>query len=1032
MELFKLLGTIAIENSDAIKAVDNAVNEAEKAGREMSTAFKKVGSAVEEGFDTEKINKASESIEDAASKAEQSENKMTDAFDKVRDAIKEDFVTDDIDEAQKSIDDTADKSESLANKITEAFKKIGKKTIDVAKSFEELTNTAKDQEAKLADLKSKYQELCISQGKNSKEAKDCANEIRKLSSELADNKNALKDAEDAADRFDKTLKDTAEDAGSFKDKLSNAFKSITTAGAAIGGSLVAAVEGTREYRVSMGKLETAFTTSGHSAETAKGVYNELNSVLGDSDVAVEAANHLAKLTDNQKDLNTWTNICTGVFATFGDSLPIEGLTEASNETAKTGQLTGVLCDALNWAGVYEDDFQAKLDKCTNEQERQKLITETLNGLYEESAENYRANNEELIEAEKANGRLKDAMAELGAAGEPVLTAIKNGIADIAEKAVPKISDIIDKLKELKQWFDEHETVVTVLAAAIVALTSAVVAYKTAMGIASLIQSVSKAMEGMTLAQAALNAVMSLNPIGLVIAAITALVAAFVILWNKSDAFRNFWISAWNKIKSVVTSAASTIKSKVTALGNAIVNAFKSLPSKMASIGKNIVQGLWNGISNAKSWILSKIKGFGESILSGIKGFFGIHSPSTVMRDEVGKQLALGVAEGISKNKDYAKKSATDLAKVILDAATKKLDTFKTYNDMTLAEEAAFWDNIRKQIASGTDERLTADKNYLSAKKSLDEKLQAAEDEYQKKIDETNQKIEDRAKNILNSFKLFDEFDQGEDVQGSTLIKSLETQVDALEKWHEQIGVLKEKLGDTDLFESIQEMGVLSLKQVEALNNMSEEQLEAYAEMYDKRQQLAKEQAQDELADENAKTIAEAYQTWVDTCSDLGVTVKDTNTEMEKSVETSMKNIVDNVSKKMEATAQAVKTGIETIKDAFNSLSTLNISMPDISATGAAELRNEGKDKKLTAFSIKPNNSKAETGTSSDTVNNIAAAVSNSNKSIVSDILNGLAGLGVGAAKIPEKIVTQVQLDKKTIAEATYDYTAQRGSKLVGV
>lgn len=115
----------------------------------------------------------------------------------------------------------------------------------------------------------------------------------------------------------------------------------------------------------MGKLETAFTTSGHSATTAKDTYNTLNSVLGDSDVAVEAANHLAKLTDNQKDLNTWTDICTGVFATFGDSLPIEGLTEAANETAKTGQLTGVLADALNWAGVNEDEFQAKTGQLHN-------------------------------------------------------------------------------------------------------------------------------------------------------------------------------------------------------------------------------------------------------------------------------------------------------------------------------------------------------------------------------------------------------------------------------------------------------------------------------------------------------------------------------------------------------------------------------------------------------------------------------------------------------------------------------------------
>lgn len=66
---------------------------------------------------------------------------------------------------------------------------------------------------------------------------------------------------------------------------------------------------------------------------------------------------------------------------------------------------------------------------------------------------------------------------------------------------------------------------------------------------------------------------------------------------------------------------------------------------LLDVGKNIVKGLWNGINNAKDWVLDKIKGFGKAILNGIKGIFGIHSPSTVFRDQVGKNLALGIGEG---------------------------------------------------------------------------------------------------------------------------------------------------------------------------------------------------------------------------------------------------------------------------------------------------------------------------------------------------------------------------------------------------
>lgn len=80
-------------------------------------------------------------------------------------------------------------------------------------------------------------------------------------------------------------------------------------------------------------------------------------------------------------------------------------------------------------------------------------------------------------------------------------------------------------------------------------------------------------------------------------------------------------------------------------------------SGMLDVGRNLVQGLWNGINNAKEWVLSKIRGFGSAILDGIKSIFGIHSPSTVFRDEVGKNLALGLGEGFT---DEMKHVASDM------------------------------------------------------------------------------------------------------------------------------------------------------------------------------------------------------------------------------------------------------------------------------------------------------------------------------------------------------------------------------------
>lgn len=131
--------------------------------------------------------------------------------------------------------------------------------------------------------------------------------------------------------------DEAKDAESKVDGFVNQLNTglnnaLAVGGAALGGLVAgffATGEASQEFIEDMGKLETAFTTSGHSAEAGKKTYEELVGILGETDQAVEASNHLAKLTDNEKDLQKWTEICTGVYATFGDSLPIEGLTEAA-------------------------------------------------------------------------------------------------------------------------------------------------------------------------------------------------------------------------------------------------------------------------------------------------------------------------------------------------------------------------------------------------------------------------------------------------------------------------------------------------------------------------------------------------------------------------------------------------------------------------------------------------------------------------------------------------------------------------------
>lgn len=214
---------------------------------------------------------------------------------------------------------------------------------------------------------------------------------------------------------------------------------------AVGGAMVSITENTREYRNEMGKLETAYQSAGFETEAATDTYRSLNAVLGDTGQAVEAANHLAKLCDTEEELSTWTDICTGVYATFGDSLPIEGLTEAANETAKVGAVTGPLADALNWAGVSEDEFNESLAECTSEQERQILIASTLNDLYKDASDTYKEVNKDILEANEAQDKLNSAMAGIGAIAEPVVSQFKSLFADFLTQSTPMLQQLADDL-----------------------------------------------------------------------------------------------------------------------------------------------------------------------------------------------------------------------------------------------------------------------------------------------------------------------------------------------------------------------------------------------------------------------------------------------------------------------------------------------------------------------------------------------------------------------------------------------------------
>ena len=444
-----------------------------------------------------------------------------------------------------------------------------------------------------------------------------------------------KDSEKGASQMDKAFK-------ALGTGITNAMKGMATTLAAAGAAFLALGASTEEYRNQQAQLITAFEAAGGSAETATKTYNGLYRVLGDGGQAQEAAQHLAKLTTNQRALGDWTKICQGIYATFGASLPIEGLTEAANETAKTGQLTGALADALNWAGVNEEEFQAQLDACVSESQREALIRGQLNKIYGEAAEMYESNNAQVLAQRDAQAALQAQTAKLGEAVAPVITAFTSFAADALAVVVPYIqqlaADYLPLLQEALAGAAEHlGTVMSFLADnwdIIITIAAVIGGIAAAIGLYNTVAAVKAAMAalevstvwGLVAAYAAQAVAMAaaLAPYILIVAAIAAVVAAIIYCVKHWDEIKAKIIEVWGIIKEWTLETVEKIKAwiselveKVVAffvnLKDKVVAAVLALKDKIVNTFTTIKDGITEKIGAAKDWVVSSF----EAIKSGI-------------------------------------------------------------------------------------------------------------------------------------------------------------------------------------------------------------------------------------------------------------------------------------------------------------------------------------------------------------------------------------------------------------------------------
>lgn len=496
-----------------------------------------------------------------------------------------------------------------------------------------------------------------------------------------------------------------------------------------------------QYNATIEQLATSFEVMTGSATKAKDVVEELKrfgaetpyELLGlanttqllmqygfTADDAIETTKQLGDISQGSAD--KMTSIATG-FAQMSSAGKVNlqdikqmingGFNPLQEISKSTGESMASLYDRVSKGTMSIDEIKDSMVRATS-----------AGGQFYKSMEK---------QSQTLNGQistLKDNFMEfLGTALQPISNLLKDYI-------IPAINDILTGGENLQAFIQEHQTAIIIITGIIATLATAIGAYTIAMNLSSIALGIyTTATTIATAVSTAFGAVMAFitSPITLVILAIGALITIIVLLVKNWDTVKEKTLEIWNKIKTffketldkiiqwfkelpgrMLNALANTLNSIVNWLSNmkakasegarsvvnGILSFFKNLPGNMLEIGKNIVKGIFNGINNMAGWLFNKIKGFKDAVLNKFKSFFGIHSPSTLFRDKIGKFLALGIGEGFTDN---VKKAYSQMQNAV-DTETSKLSSNLTASNSV--------DIIRNSNISATLDEINTDKEIV--------------------------------------------------------------------------------------------------------------------------------------------------------------------------------------------------------------------------------------------------------------------------------------------------------------------------------
>lgn len=325
-----------------------------------------------------------------------------------------------------------------------------------------------------------------------------------------------------------------------------------------------------------------------------------------------------------------------------------------------------LGESLREGNTSMDDFMATI---------QKLNTEGTAGFqnFEQQAKNSTGGIKTAITVMKT--RVAQGMAEIiktidkGLENYGGLSGVLTTIGDTIKKAMQDLAPILrDALGWLVKNLPSIINFLKFIAPIVLTIVGAFKAYS------ATVQIISAVTKTWAVIQALLNGTLMLNPIGLIVAGIVALIAIIVLLYTKCEWFRNLVKAVFDFFKTAFNLVVEYFKMRIKAMieaikliievGKKVLKWFKELPGKVVEVGLNIVKGIGKGITNGITWLKNKIKEFVGNVTSFIKKIFKIGSPSKLMADQVGKFIPQGIAVGIDANTNSVYDAMKDMQKDI--------------------------------------------------------------------------------------------------------------------------------------------------------------------------------------------------------------------------------------------------------------------------------------------------------------------------------------------------------------------------------